>query len=119
MNTNIKILISDDSVFMRKILRGIIEEAGFSQVFECGNGKECLEKYEAEKPDLILLDLIMPQMDGLEVLKKIGREAKILVISSVGQDKIIEDAKKFGAKGYLLKPFEDKKVLEEIKKVIG
>ncbi|MBI5306334.1 response regulator [Candidatus Wolfebacteria bacterium] len=118
MNTDIKILIADDSAFMRKVLRSILEGIGFSHFTECSNGRECLKKYREERPDLILLDIVMPEIDGLGVLKEIGTAAKILVISAVGQEKLIEEAKGYGAKGYIIKPFDNQKVVEEIKKVL-
>lgn len=118
MDKNTKILIADDSAFMRKILRGFLEGMGFSQFVECEDGKDCVEKYEAEKPGLVLLDIIMPEMGGLDVLKKIGRSAKVLVISAVGQDKMINEAKQLGAAGYIVKPFDKKKVEDEIMRVL-
>lgn len=119
MNTDIKIFIVDDSAFMRKILREILEGAGFSQIIECGNGKECIERYDAEKPGLVFLDMIMPEMDGMEVLKKIGSIAKVIVISAVGQEKTLEEAKRLGAQGYIIKPFDHKRVLKETERVLG
>jgi len=119
MNKDIKILTADDSSFMRKVLLDILKEAGFSNFIEAENGKEAIEKYEQEKPDLVLLDIVMPEVDGLEVIKRIGRQANIIVVSAVGQDAMIEDAKNSGAKGYIVKPFEREKVIEEIEKVVA
>lgn len=119
MDKGVKILIADDSLFMRTILREMLEGASYTQISECEDGEECLKLYETEKPDLILLDLIMPKMDGLEVLKKIGRSVKILVISAVGQEKMIEEVKQFGASGYILKPFENEVVLGKIKEILA
>lgn len=118
MNTDVSILIADDSSFMRKVLRNILQEAGFTKIAEAENGKQALEKYKnEEKPGLLLLDVIMPEMDGMEVLKRIGKEAKIIVISAVGQELMIEDAKKNGAAGYIIKPFDKKQVIDEINRV--
>jgi len=113
-----KILIADDSKFMRGVLKDIVGSEG-NEAIEAENGKEALEKYDKEKPDLVLLDIIMPEVDGMEVLKKIGKSAKVIVISAVGQEKMVEDAKGLGALDYIVKPFDNKKVLEVIKKVIG
>lgn len=114
-----KILIADDSLFMRKILMDILNKGGFTDIIEASNGKEVLEKIETEKPDLILLDIIMPVMDGMEVLRKIeGQESIIAIISAVGQEEIIKEAKNLGAKSYLVKPFKEIQVLEEVKKLI-
>lgn len=119
MDKNIKVLIADDSAFMRKVLKDTLESAGFSNFIECGDGKECLEKYELEKPGLVLLDIIMPEVDGMEVLKKIGKIAKVVVISAVGQEKMIEEAKELGALGYIVKPFDKKPVVDEINRVLS
>lgn len=119
MKTTAKILIADDSSFMRKVIMDILKGEGFSEFVECGSGKECLEKFEVEKPDLMLLDIIMPEMDGMEVLKKIGGKANVLMISAVGQDSMIADAMQNGAKGYIVKPFDRKQVIAEIGKVLG
>ena len=113
-----KILIADDSQFMRTNLKDILKGEGH-EIIESADGKEALEKFEAEKPDLTLLDIIMPEVDGMEVLKKIGKEAKIIVISAVGQEKMVDEAKNFGALDYIVKPFENEKVLEIVKKVLG
>ena len=114
-----KILIADDSQFMRKVLKDILHEAGYTDLVECEDGNQCLAKYAAEKSDLILLDIIMPEVDGREVLKKIGKEAKVIVISAVGQEKMVEEAKKLGALDYIVKPFDNAQVLEAVKKVLG
>jgi two-component system chemotaxis response regulator CheY len=119
MNTKAKILLADDSAFMRKVLIDILTEEGFSNFMECGTGKECLAKIESEKPDLLLLDIIMPEIDGLEVLKSVGKRVNTIIISAVGQESMIAEAKQNGAKGYLVKPFEKKAVVAEIQKVLG
>jgi len=111
-----KILIADDSKFMRGVLKDIVESEGHESI-EAENGRETIEKFEKEKPDLVLLDIIMPEVDGLGVLKKIGKKAKVIVISAVGQEKMVEEAKGLGALDYIVKPFDNKKVLEVIKKV--
>lgn len=108
-----KILIVDDSKFMRNVLLDILSK-GNHDLIEAENGKIALEKYQAEKPDIVLLDIIMPEMDGMEVLKKIGQQAKVIVISAVGQEKMVEEAKSLGALNYIVKPFDNEKVLEVI-----
>jgi two-component system, chemotaxis family, chemotaxis protein CheY len=112
-----KILIAEDSQFMRGILKDILETAGY-ELIETKNGKEALDAFEKENPDLILLDMIMPEIDGVEVLKKIGTKANIIVVSAVGQEKMVEEAKGLGAKDYIIKPFDDAKVLETVKRVL-
>ena len=119
MDKNTKILLADDSAFMRKILKDILTEAGFSIFVEAENGNEALEKYEAEKPGLILLDIIMPELDGLGVVKKIGKEANIIIISAVGQDEMLKEAKDNGVKGYIVKPFDKEQVLKEVETALA
>jgi two-component system, chemotaxis family, chemotaxis protein CheY len=119
MNTKAKILVADDSAFMRKVLMDILKAAGFDSFVECGTGKECIAKFETEKPDLLLLDIIMPEMTGLEVLKQIGSKANTIIISAVGQESMMTEAKQHGAKGYIVKPFEKKLVLAEVEKALG
>lgn len=112
-----KILIVDDSSFMRKILKDLLSAKGYT-LTEAENGAEALQRYASEKPDLVLLDIIMPEVNGIEVLKKIGKEAKIVVISAVGQEKMVEEAKKLGALDYIVKPFDNDKVLEVITTIL-
>ena len=112
-----KILVADDSAFMRRILIDILKERGkFSAFAEAGNGDDALQIYRSEHPDIILLDLIMPGKDGFEVLKELGGKAdvKILVISAIGQNQLIEEAQKLGAKGFIIKPFDGKDVIAKI-----
>ena len=112
-----KILVADDSAFMRRILIDILKERGkFSTFMEAGNGDEVLQAYRTEHPDIILLDLIMPGKDGFEVLKELGGKAdvNILVISAIGQNQLIEEAQRLGAKGFIIKPFDGKDVVARI-----
>lgn len=117
--THMKILIVDDSQFMREVLKGILVESGYTDIIEGADGKDGMEKIAKERPDLVLLDIVMPIMDGLEVLKQLGREMKFIVISAVGQEKMIQDSMKFGARDYIIKPFEKDKVLGAIRAVIA
>ncbi|PIR62732.1 MAG: two-component system response regulator [Candidatus Pacebacteria bacterium CG10_big_fil_rev_8_21_14_0_10_42_12] len=122
MNTQAKILLADDSAFMRKVLMDILTEAGFSDFLEAENGNQALELIEKESPDLVLLDMIMPELEGIGVLsklKELGNTTKVIVVSAVGQDAMIEEAKNLGAFGYVVKPFEGEKVLETIKSALG
>jgi len=116
-----KILIADDSQFMRKTLEDMLVKAGHNDLVKAADGKETLEKCEEEKPDLILLDIIMPEVDGIEVLEKLSKSdiEKVIVISAVGQEEMKNKAKSLGVKHYIIKPFEEKEVLETIKKVLG
>jgi two-component system, chemotaxis family, chemotaxis protein CheY len=117
-----KILIVDDAVFMRVVIKDVLTTENY-ELIEAENGREALEKIETEKPDLVLLDIIMPDMDGIAVLQKIGVSTKVIVISSVGQEVMIKEAKRLGAMDYILKPLDvsnDKeKVLSSIKNALN
>lgn len=119
MPENSKILIADDSVFMRKVVVEALKSAGYSNFIEAENGKQAIDLFHSAKPDLILLDVIMPEMDGLEVMKNIGSEANIIIVSAIGQEGIIEEALGLGAKGFLVKPFDKDKLIFEVKKFLG
>lgn len=119
MEKTIKILTADDSVFMRKILIDILQSAGYADIIEAENGNEALEKFQAEKPDLVLLDIIMPEKDGLAVVKEIGQAANVIMVSAIGQESVINEAMASGAKGFVVKPFDKEKVLMEISRVMG
>jgi len=117
-----KILIVDDSLFMRMTLRNnLIEEY---EIVEADSGTEALEQFEKEKPDLILLDIVMPQgeEEGIRVLKEIMKnnpQACVVMITAVGQEAIIEECKKLGAKDYIVKPFDEKLVNETVEKYLS
>lgn len=119
MNKNAKILLVDDSAFMRNVLKNILQEAGLENFNEAGDGEEALKKIAEEKFDLILLDIIMPNKGGLDVLKEVGKQNKVLVISAVGQEKVVEEAKSYGAIGYVVKPFDNKQVVEQVTSVLS
>jgi two-component system chemotaxis response regulator CheY len=115
-----KILIVDNSAFMRQILKSILlKEFPTAEILEAEDGAQGVEKYTAEKPDIMLLDLIMPVKDGIGVLKEIGNSVKVIVVSAVGQEKMIEEAKSLGAKAFIVKPFDARNVIEIFKGVIG
>jgi len=117
-NSQTKILITDDSVFMRKVLIDILKGGGYSVFAEAENGQQAIEKVATFSPDLVLLDIVMPELDGLGALKKIGQDNKVIIISAVGQGQMIEEARSLGAKGFIVKPFEEKMVLEKVKEVL-
>lgn len=117
MQNDAKILVADDSAFMRRILVDILKERGkFTNFIEAGSGEEVIAKCHSEHPEIILLDLIMPGKDGFEVLKELGGKSnvKIIVISAVGQNQLIEEAMRLGAKGFVIKPFDGKDVIAKI-----
>jgi len=122
-----KILIVDDSKFMRDVLKDILTRNGYSDVEESDNGEDAIKKYDSLKPDLVLLDLIMPEKDGLSVLSDImPKGAKVIVVSMVSMEKIIKEVEGHGVEKYIVKtsgklskPFEESEVVEAIKKAIG
>jgi len=113
------ILLADDSSFMRGVLKNILTELGYSDFHEANNGKEAVALYKSVNPDLMLLDLIMPEMGGMDVLKEIGGEANVIIVTAVGQESVAEEAKQHGAKGYIVKPFDKNQVVEEVKKALA
>lgn len=116
MSEDFKIMIVDDSAFMRKVLRDIFESAGYTNFVEAGNGREAIEKFHSEKPNFIFLDIIMPDINGMDVLRAIGHDAKVIVVSAVGQKDMIDEAKNLGALDYVVKPFDRDQVLDKSKK---
>jgi len=117
-----KILLADDSTFMRLIIKNILTDCGYDNIIEAENGIEAIEQFEFEKPDLIILDIIMPALSGLETLKKImkiDKKAKIIMITAVGQKSIMKECNGLGVKGYITKPFDEEKIKETVEKVLG
>ena len=110
-----KILIVDDAAFMRMSLRKIMEESGFQVVGEAENGKDALKKYKKLHPDIVTLNITMPEMDGLTALKKImsiDPKANVIIVSAMGQDYNVQEAMKAGAKNFIVKPFNKELVLK-------
>lgn len=117
-----KVLIVDDAAFMRMMIKDILEKNGFEVVGEASNGIKAVELYKTEKPDVVTMDITMPDMDGVEAVKEIKSmdpAAKIIMCSAMGQQTMVMDAIKAGAKDFIVKPFQPDRVLEAIKKVIG
>ncbi|MEA3422385.1 MAG: response regulator [Bacillota bacterium] len=117
-----RILVVDDAVFMRMMLKDILEKNGFEIVGEAANGLEAIEVYKETKPDLVTMDVTMPEMDGLDALKeikKIDSSAKIVMCSAMGQQGMVMDAIKAGARDFIVKPFNGDRVVEALDKVLG
>jgi len=114
------ILVVDDAAFMRMMIRDILEREGYV-IQEAVNGRDAIEKYKESNPDLVTLDITMPEMDGVEALREIRRldpAARVLMVSAMGQQKMIVDALESGATDFLVKPFQPTKVLETVKKCL-
>lgn len=110
-----KILIADDSAFMRTILRDLVAKTSWkdAEILEAINGADAITQYETEHPDLILLDIVMPEHDGIEVLKTIGSAPQsVVMVSSVDEQQTIDQAKQLGAKHYINKPFDAQQVID-------
>ena len=116
------ILIVDDAAFMRMMIKDILTKNGYNVIGEAENGAKAFEKYNELKPDLVLMDITMPEVDGIAALKKIkGADPNALIImcSAMGQQAMVIEAIKGGAKDLIVKPFQPDRVLEAVKKVIG
>lgn len=111
-----RILIVDDAIFMRKTLKLMLERDGFEVVGEAENGKAGLQKYKDLTPDLVTMDITMPEMDGitaLKELKKVDRNARVIMVSAMGQEAFVREAIVNGATGFIVKPFTE----DHVKKV--
>jgi len=116
-----KILIVDDARFMRMLLKDILVKAGYDVIGEAANGKEAIELYKKLKPDLVTMDIIMPDMSGVDVvreLKKIDPNVKVIMVTAIGQQALVEEAIEAGAKDYIVKPFQSSRVIEAVERVL-
>lgn len=116
-----KVLVVDDSAFMRMTLKHLLSQCGHEVVGEAEDAPSAVQKYQALKPDLVTMDIIMPVESGLEAVREIVKadpNAKIVMVSAMGQDKIVEEALSYGAKGFISKPVQKEKLEEVLKKVL-
>ena len=114
-----KILICDDAAFMRMMLKDMILKLGHEVIGEAKNGKEAIDKYKELKPDLVTMDITMPDVDGLEGLKGImdyDRNAKVIMCSAMGQEAMVLESIKTGAKDFIVKPFKIERVRDALEK---
>ncbi|AJA47833.1 chemotaxis protein CheY [Clostridium pasteurianum DSM 525 = ATCC 6013] len=117
-----KVLIVDDAAFMRMMIKDILEKNGFEVIGEASNGAKAVELYKKDRPDVVTMDITMPDMDGIEAVKAIKEfdsTAKVIMCSAMGQQTMVMDAIKAGAKDFIVKPFQSDRVLEAIRKAIG
>ncbi|CAM3077507.1 response regulator [Filibacter tadaridae] len=117
-----RILIVDDAAFMRMMVKDILTKNGFEVVGEAADGAQAVEKYMELKPDLVTMDITMPEMDGITALKKIKEKdpsAMIIMCSAMGQQAMVIDAIQAGAKDFIVKPFQADRVVEAIEKALG
>lgn len=119
---NIKILIVDDSPQIRKSLRSILERNNYEVVGEADSGTEAIKQYNLLSPDIIMLDIIMPRLGGIETLRmlhSINKDIKIIMVSALDSVDRVKECLKAGARHYILKPFEEEKIVDIIKKVLA
>ena len=116
------ILICDDAAFMRMMIKDILTKNGYNIAGEAENGAKAVEKYAELKPDLVLMDITMPEMDGIQALKKIRESdpnAAIIMSSAMGQQAMVIESIQSGAKDFIVKPFQADRVIEAVRKVVG
>lgn len=116
------ILICDDAAFMRMMIKDILSKNGYNVIGEAENGLKAVEKYKEVAPDLVLMDITMPEMDGIQALKeirKVDAGAKVIMCSAMGQQAMVIESIQAGAKDFIVKPFQADRVIEAVKKVVG
>ena len=120
-----RVLIVDDALFMRRMLADILKKEGFEICGEAENGKEGIDKYAELKPDVVTMDIVMPKMeeiDGVAAVREIIKrdpQAKIVIVSAMGQHALVVEAIQAGAKDFIVKPFQPSRVVEAIRRVAG
>ena len=117
-----KILLVDDAAFMRKVIKDTLSKAGYTDLHEAVDGADAVEKYNSLKPDLVLMDITMPNMDGREALKAIRAAdggANVVMCSAMGQETMVIDAIRSGAKDFIVKPFKGERVLKTVTSIVG
>jgi len=118
----VRVLIVDDALFMRNMLKDIFVRAGHTVVGEAANGEEAIARYRELKPQLVTMDIVMPIKSGIEALQEIRREdpeACIVMCSALGQDALVVEAVQSGAKDFIVKPFKEERVLDVVRRVLG
>lgn len=117
-----RILVVDDAKVIRMVIKQILTRHGFQVAGEAGNGREALEKYKELKPDAVTMDIIMPEVDGIQGLKEIlafDKQAKVIMISAIDQHDSLTDAIRNGATDYVVKPFEDDRMVTALNNIFG
>lgn len=117
-----RIMIVDDAAFMRMMIKNILIEAGYEIVAEAENGKQAVEKYNELKPDLVTMDITMPEMDGISAVReilKVDGKANIIMCSAMGQQAMVIEAIQAGAKDFIVKPFKPDRVMEAVTKALN
>lgn len=117
-----KILIVDDATFMRMMIKDILTKGGFNVIGEAENGAKAIEKFTELSPDLVIMDITMPEVDGIQAvkeIKKLDANSKIIMCSAMGQQAMVIESIQAGAQDFIVKPFQPDRVLEAVKKVLA
>jgi two-component system, chemotaxis family, chemotaxis protein CheY len=120
--TPFSVLVCDDALFMRKVLREVLTKGGYRIVGEAENGRQAVERYSELKPDLVTMDIVMPELGGIDATREILRldpSARIVMCSAMGQKTLIAEAMDAGAKDFVIKPFQPSRVLEAARRALG
>jgi two-component system chemotaxis response regulator CheY len=118
----VRVLIVDDALFMRNMLKEVFLKAGYEVVGEAADGIEAVDQYRRLRPDLVTMDIVMPRRSGIEALREICREdpdARIVMCSAMGQESLILEAVEAGARDFIVKPFKEDRVIEVVRRVAG
>ncbi|WOO38140.1 response regulator [Anaerocolumna sp. AGMB13020] len=114
------VLIVDDAIFMRRVIREMLEKNGYEVVGEAENGKIAIQKYKEHKPDIVTLDITMPEMSGSMALKEImnlDQAAKVIMVTAMGQEELVKEAIIAGARSFIVKPFTEEKLIQVLQKI--
>ena len=117
-----KILLVDDAAFMRKVVKDTLSKNGYTDLYEAVDGADAVEKYNEISPDLVIMDITMPNMDGLEALKEIrakNNAANVVMCSAMGQEAMVIEAIQSGAKDFIVKPFKPDRILKTVTSIVG
>lgn len=117
-----KIMLVDDAAFMRMTIKNALTKAGYDDIIEASDGQIAVETYQKEHPDLVIMDITMPNMDGIQALQAIKTsdpEARVVMCSAMGQEGMVVEAIKLGAKDFIVKPFKQDRILQTVEKIIG
>ncbi len=116
-----KVLIVDDADFMRLAIKNFLVKNGYQDIVEARNGSEALKKYKEQRPDIVTMDITMPEMTGLEALKAIidyDATAKVVMVSAMGQEAMVREAIMNGAKSFIVKPFKEEHIVKTLNKIL-
>ncbi len=119
---NQKIMIVDDAAFMRMMINDTLTKNGYTNLIEASDGQKAYDLYQAERPDLVIMDITMPNMDGIHALQAIrnyDKGAKVVMCSAMGQESMVVDAIRFGALDFIVKPFKPDRILQTVSKILG